>query len=158
LPFDYIAHTSLVQYAYSKSPDRLKGFIMATYLLTVAVGDFFGGILYSSVFRQMDRAVVMYVCASLMIMNRFAFGRVVAATQHQDSAISGHTASPAVTQAESHEPYSDQPDDNQATSEAAANMSRHSSDGSIEMVREGSSITSVDDDWMKLDTPKIQII
>jgi hypothetical protein len=167
---DYIAHAFLVQYAYSKAPDRLKGFIMATYLLTVAVGDLLGGILYSGIFRQMDRAVVMYVCACLMLFNRFIFGRVVAATR-QDSARSGNTASPGVAQAESHEPYSDQTDDNPAASETAATMARHSFDGSMEMVGEGSRVAgkslgnnsclgggSVDDEWMNLEMPKIQIV
>jgi dipeptide/tripeptide permease len=73
-----------LEYAYSRSPDRLKGFIMATYLLMIALGDLMGGILYSSVFRHMGRATAMYVCAFLMVLNRVIFGKVIVATQQQD--------------------------------------------------------------------------
>lgn len=62
-----------LEFSYAKSPDRLKAFLMTLYLLTTAVGDFFGGLLYSSVFQDMNRAVVMYVCAALMLGNLMAF-------------------------------------------------------------------------------------
>lgn len=75
-----------LEYAYSKSPDRLKGFVMATYLLTTALGDLLGGVLYSSVFRSMNRALVMYVCAGLMLLNRAMFGWVVVATNQEQGA------------------------------------------------------------------------
>jgi len=99
-----------LEYAYSRSPDRLKGFIMASYLLTIATGDLVGGILYSSIFRTMDRATVMFVCAFLMLLNRFIFGRVVAATQQNtasdpercDDMPGGNLES-----SEQHEPYLD---------------------------------------------------
>jgi len=58
-----------LEFAYATSPDRLKAFLMALYLLTTAVGDFFGGLLYSSVFQDLNRSVVMYVCAALMLGN-----------------------------------------------------------------------------------------
>ena len=31
-----------LEFAYATSPDRLKSFLMAIYLLTISVGDFFG--------------------------------------------------------------------------------------------------------------------
>ena len=58
-----------LEFAYATSPDRLKAFLMALYLLTTAVGDLFGGLLYSSVFQDMNRSLVMYVCATLMLFN-----------------------------------------------------------------------------------------
>ncbi|CAB9515609.1 Peptide transporter family 1 [Seminavis robusta] len=154
-----------LEYAYSRSPDRLKGFIMATYLLTTAVGDLLGGILYSSVFKDMNRAVVMYVCAVLMLLNRFAFGRVVKATtststqqQQQLDETTTNTAEPDNT---------------------PAMISRHSSEGSMVMV-EGEKVSNagngerslndnddnaspledvvVEEYWMSLELPKMQIV
>jgi len=58
-----------LEFAYATSPDRLKAFLMALYLLTTAIGDFFGGLLYSSIFQDLKRSVVMYVCAALMLGN-----------------------------------------------------------------------------------------
>jgi dipeptide/tripeptide permease len=58
-----------LEFAYATSPDRLKAFLMAIYLLTTSVGDFFGGLLYSSIFQQINRATVMHVCAVLMLGN-----------------------------------------------------------------------------------------
>lgn len=64
----FVSVTGL-EFAYATSPDRLKAFIMALYLLTTAVGDFIGGLLYSTIFDGADRAIVMHVCALLMIGN-----------------------------------------------------------------------------------------
>jgi len=58
-----------LEFAYSTSPDRLKAFLMALFLLTTAVGDFFSGILYSTVFADLNRATVMHICAGLMLCN-----------------------------------------------------------------------------------------
>jgi POT family proton-dependent oligopeptide transporter len=68
----FVSVTGL-EFAYSTSPVRLKAFIMGLYLLTTAVGDFFGGLLYSSIFQQLNRATVMHVCAGLMLLNLAAF-------------------------------------------------------------------------------------
>ena len=62
-----------LEFAYATSPERLKAFLMALYLLTTAVGDFFGGLLYSSVFQNLNRSVVMHVCAALMLGNLCMF-------------------------------------------------------------------------------------
>jgi proton-dependent oligopeptide transporter, POT family len=62
-----------LEFAYSMSPERLKAFIMAIYLVMTAIGNFFGGILYSSVFQQLNRATVMHVCAFLMLVNSALF-------------------------------------------------------------------------------------
>jgi proton-dependent oligopeptide transporter, POT family len=58
-----------LEFAYSTSPDRLKSFLMAVFLLTTAVGDFSSGILFSTVFTHLNRATVMHVCALLMLGN-----------------------------------------------------------------------------------------
>mmetsp|Transcript_29417 Transcript_29417/g.45139 ORF Transcript_29417/g.45139 Transcript_29417/m.45139 type:complete len:469 (-) Transcript_29417:50-1456(-) len=58
-----------LEFAYATSPERMKAFLLSVYLLTVAIGDFFGGVLYSSVFRSLDRATVMNICAIIMLGN-----------------------------------------------------------------------------------------
>ena len=64
----FVSVTGL-EFAYATSPDRLKAFLMALFLLTTSVGDFFSGILYSTVFVGVDRASVMHICAVLMLSN-----------------------------------------------------------------------------------------
>lgn len=58
-----------LEFAYSTAPDRLKAFVTALFLCTTGVGDFFSGILFSTVFAHMNRAAVMHVCAALMLCN-----------------------------------------------------------------------------------------
>jgi dipeptide/tripeptide permease len=58
-----------LEFAYATSPDRMKALLMSLYLLATAVGDFFGGILYSTIFATLNRATVMHVCAVLMLGN-----------------------------------------------------------------------------------------
>ena len=62
-----------LEFAYATSPDRLKAFLMAIFLLTTAVGDFLGGVLYSTIFADMARSTVMYVCGVLMLGNLCVF-------------------------------------------------------------------------------------
>ena len=64
----FVSVTGL-EFSYATSPVRLKAFLMAMYLLTTAVGDFVGGILYSTVFADMNLATAMDICAVLMILN-----------------------------------------------------------------------------------------
>ena len=66
-----------LEFAYANSPSRMKALVMAIYLLTTSAGDFLGGILYSSVFRTLNRAVTMHVCATIMLLNLVVFLRVV---------------------------------------------------------------------------------
>lgn len=68
----FVSVTGL-EFAYANSPDRLKAFLMALFLLTTAVGDFFSGILYSTVFVGVDRDRVMHICALLMLGNLCLF-------------------------------------------------------------------------------------
>jgi POT family proton-dependent oligopeptide transporter len=65
-----------LEFSYSAAPSRLKAFLMAVYSLTKAVGDLFGGVLYSTIFQEWNRATVMCVCAILMLLNRVAFDSV----------------------------------------------------------------------------------
>jgi proton-dependent oligopeptide transporter, POT family len=62
-----------LEFAYSVSPERLKAFIMGIYLVMSGVGNLVGGLLYSSVFRHLNRATVMQVCAILMLFNLAVF-------------------------------------------------------------------------------------
>lgn len=80
-----------LEFAYATSPDRLKAFLMALYLLTTAVGDFFSGLLYSSVFQGLNRATVMHVCAVLMLGNLGLF-RFVASWWERSEAPYGMNA------------------------------------------------------------------
>jgi POT family proton-dependent oligopeptide transporter len=68
----FVSVTGL-EFAYSMAPERLKAFIMGIYLVMTAVGNLFGGVLYSSVFQQLNRATVMHVCAALMLTNLAMF-------------------------------------------------------------------------------------
>lgn len=49
---------------------------MAIYLLTTAIGDFFGGVLYSTLFAKLNLATVMNVCAVFMLLNLVLFVQV----------------------------------------------------------------------------------
>jgi hypothetical protein len=50
---------------------------MAAYLSTIAKGDFWGAVLYSTVFREMNQAVVLHIFAMLMMINLACYGYVV---------------------------------------------------------------------------------
>ena len=65
-----------LEFAYATSPDRLKAFLMALFLLTTAVGDLFSGVLYSTVFANLNRALIMHICGVLMLCNLAVFGWV----------------------------------------------------------------------------------
>lgn len=64
----FLSVTSL-EFAYSVSPDRLKTFVTSLYLLTTAVGNLIGGVLYSTVFADMRLATVLRTCSLLMVVN-----------------------------------------------------------------------------------------
>ena len=69
-----------LEFAYANSPPRLKAFVMALFLLTTAVGDFGGGILYSTLFAAMDsKAQIMSICSLLMLVNYSVFRFLVVA-------------------------------------------------------------------------------
>jgi hypothetical protein len=50
---------------------------MAAYLSTIAKGDFWGAILYSTIFREVNQAVVLHIFATLMMINLAFYGYVV---------------------------------------------------------------------------------
>jgi hypothetical protein len=50
---------------------------MAAYLSTIAKGDFWGAVLYSTVFREMNQAVVLHIFAMFMMINLAFYGYVV---------------------------------------------------------------------------------
>jgi proton-dependent oligopeptide transporter, POT family len=62
-----------LEFTYSTAPVRLKAFVAALFLSTSAVGDGLAGVLYSTVFANMNRASVMHVCAALMLGNLVMF-------------------------------------------------------------------------------------
>lgn len=68
----FVSVTGL-EFAYAMSPERLKAFIMGIYLVMTAIGNFFGALLYSSVFQDLNRAFVMQICAGLMLCNLMVF-------------------------------------------------------------------------------------
>ncbi len=85
-----VAVTGL-EFSYSAAPARLKAFLMAVYSLTKAVGDLFGGVLYSTVFQEWNRATVMYVCAFLMLVNRAVFDQVANQWYKKSTSTTGST-------------------------------------------------------------------
>lgn len=62
-----------LEYSYSSSPESMKAFVLALYLLTTSIGDLLGGVLYSSVFATLNRAITLHVCAIIMLLNLFCF-------------------------------------------------------------------------------------
>ncbi|GAX26459.1 proton-dependent oligopeptide transporter, POT family [Fistulifera solaris] len=66
-----------LEFAYATSSERLKTFLMGVFLLTTAVGDMFSGVLYSTIFAHLNQAVVLYVCAALMLGNLALYQKVV---------------------------------------------------------------------------------
>jgi dipeptide/tripeptide permease len=62
-----------MEFVYAASPQRLKASLTALFLLTTAVGDFLSGILYSTVFQQLDRVWIMHICGGLMMINLILF-------------------------------------------------------------------------------------
>jgi proton-dependent oligopeptide transporter, POT family len=62
-----------LEFTYSTAPVRLKAFVAALFLSTSGVGDGLAGVLYSTVFADMNRASVMHVCAALMLGNLAMF-------------------------------------------------------------------------------------
>jgi dipeptide/tripeptide permease len=75
-----------LEFAYASSPDHLKAFIMSLYLLTTALGDMLGGVLYSSVFANWNMVSAMSTCGALMLLNWVAFLRVGAWWESHDAA------------------------------------------------------------------------
>mmetsp|Transcript_27968 Transcript_27968/g.80825 ORF Transcript_27968/g.80825 Transcript_27968/m.80825 type:complete len:726 (-) Transcript_27968:228-2405(-) len=72
-----------LEYSYSSSPESMKAFVLALYLLTTSIGDLLGGVLYSSVFALLDRAITLHMCAGMMILNLVVF--IGVARSYEDS-------------------------------------------------------------------------
>jgi dipeptide/tripeptide permease len=62
-----------LEFAYANSPHHLKAFVMSLYLLTTALGDMLGGLLYSSLFARWTLVSAMNTCGALMLLNWLAF-------------------------------------------------------------------------------------
>jgi proton-dependent oligopeptide transporter, POT family len=62
-----------LEFSYAQSPVRFKAFVSALYLSTTGMGDLLAGLLYSTIFSLMNRAVVMHVCAVMMLVNLRVF-------------------------------------------------------------------------------------
>ena len=72
-----------LEWAYASSPKQMQAFLLGVFMLTAAVGDFFGGLLYSSVFRGLPRATTLHICGGLMLANLLVFQ--YAAKQYTES-------------------------------------------------------------------------
>ena len=73
---EILVSTTGLDFAYQNSPSSMKSIIMALFLLTTAVGDFFGGIFYS-VLGQVLSGTSMYVVFSvLMLINTLLFIKI----------------------------------------------------------------------------------
>ena len=64
-----------LEFSYSQSPSSMKAMVMALYLLTSAVGNFFGGLLYT-IWGDLNRDIIMYICAGILGLNLFIFLRI----------------------------------------------------------------------------------
>jgi dipeptide/tripeptide permease len=58
-----------LEFSYAGAPDRLKAAMTALFLSTTGIGDVFSGVLYATVFENMDRSRALHVCAVLMLAN-----------------------------------------------------------------------------------------
>jgi dipeptide/tripeptide permease len=85
----FLSVTSL-EFTYAQSPVRMKAFVTALYLSTTGIGDLFAGVLYSTIFSNMTRGTVMYICSIMMLANLRVFMWVAnwyerRKVRHQDS-------------------------------------------------------------------------
>lgn len=64
-----------LEFAYAHSPRSMKALIMASFQMTTAVGDLFGGALYS-ILSSLERDMILNICGALMLMNLLLFKRI----------------------------------------------------------------------------------
>jgi len=64
-----------LEFAYASSPTSMKSLIMAAFLMTTSIGDFFAGVLYSSL-SNVNRATILYLCATLMLVHLGLFIKI----------------------------------------------------------------------------------
>ena len=65
-----------LEYSYTQAPESLRASVSALFLLTTAVGDVFGGVLYASCGGAVSRPTILCICAFLMLVTSAAFLRV----------------------------------------------------------------------------------
>mmetsp|Transcript_34953 Transcript_34953/g.84569 ORF Transcript_34953/g.84569 Transcript_34953/m.84569 type:complete len:595 (+) Transcript_34953:151-1935(+) len=82
-------------FCYSNSSTSCKALIMALFLMTTAGGDFFAGILYNGLFRDMNRVTVMHVCGGLMLLNLLLFLRVAKWWNRCQAQLQARTVTPS---------------------------------------------------------------
>mmetsp|Transcript_36543 Transcript_36543/g.85426 ORF Transcript_36543/g.85426 Transcript_36543/m.85426 type:complete len:195 (+) Transcript_36543:1493-2077(+) len=63
------------EFSYANSPASMKALVMAIYFLTTAVGNFFGGVLYSSL-ADLNRAVILHLCSFFMFVTMCMFHKI----------------------------------------------------------------------------------
>ena len=73
-----------LEFAYTFSPSSMKSVVMAALLLTTAIGDMLGGILYSSL-SGLRRDYILHICGFLMLFNFVAFKKVKIWWEQSDS-------------------------------------------------------------------------
>ena len=54
----------------------MKSTLSSLYLLTTAVGDLLGGVMFSTVYPAVGAANLFLICAALMVANTFVFAAV----------------------------------------------------------------------------------
>ena len=70
---EILVSTTGLDFAYQNSPSSMKSIIMALFLLTTAVGDFFGGIFYLVLGNVLSGTFMYIVFSILMIINTIIF-------------------------------------------------------------------------------------
>jgi len=72
----------------------MKSTLSSLYLLTTAVGDLLGGVMFSTVYPAVGAANLFLICAALMVANTFVFAAVA------DRYVPLHGPAPAKTTAQ----------------------------------------------------------
>ena len=65
-----------LEFFYSHAPDNMQALILAVFLCMTAIGDGMGALLFASVFRLLNSALTMIICAVCMLLNLAFFSRV----------------------------------------------------------------------------------
>jgi len=65
-----------LEFAYGQAPERMQALILAVYLLTTAIGDGLGTLLFATVFEHTSPITTLLTCAVCMLANLAGFARV----------------------------------------------------------------------------------
>ena len=70
-----VSVTSL-EFAYAQAPSSMKATCTSLFLLTTAVGDTLGAVMYANLAPVMSSSLLFFFCAAMMVLNTFLFAWV----------------------------------------------------------------------------------